>query len=97
MSDAPKAITFVRPDPSQFVLLIAKTRGNGIVTGTENFKPSGTEWATDQDMRDAGYVPLEDAKRAVHRLMIALPPTAPGASEAAREAMDLLGLSETGA
>jgi len=57
---APKAITFIRPDPSEFVLLMAKTRGNGIVVGTENFKPGGTEWATDRDMRDAGYMPTED-------------------------------------
>lgn len=67
MSDAPKPITFIRPDPSQFVLLVAKTRGNGVVVGTENFKPGGCEWATDADLRDAGYVRLEDAVRAVAR------------------------------
>lgn len=62
---APKAITFTRPDPSEFVLLVAKTRGNGIVVGTENFKPGGTEWATDRDMRDAGYMPAMDGRKLV--------------------------------
>jgi hypothetical protein len=65
VSGAPKPITFVRPDPSQFVLLVAKTRGNGIVIGTENFKPSGCEWATDRDMRDAGYMPVADGRKLV--------------------------------
>jgi hypothetical protein len=65
VSGTPKPITFVRPDPSQFVLLVAKTRGNGIVVGTDNFRPAGCEWATDRDMRDAGYMPAADGWKLV--------------------------------
>jgi hypothetical protein len=67
-NDPPAPITFIRPDPSQFVLLVAKTRGNGIVAGTENFKPGGTEWATDRDLRDAGYMPVEDGRKLLELL-----------------------------
>jgi hypothetical protein len=92
MSDPAKPITFIRPDPSQFVLLVAKTRGNGIVAGTDNFKPAGCEWATEQDMRDAGYVSLERAKRALCRF--AAPPDLETAEETSRAVMQILGIAE---
>lgn len=61
MSDA---ITFRRPDPTEFVLLIARVgAGTGNVDpqaarrhGLQHFKPAGTEYATDKDLADAGYV-----------------------------------------
>jgi len=59
-------ITFQRPDPTQFVLLVARV-GPGTTNvdpklahkfGAAAFKPAGTDYATDKDMRDAGYVPI---------------------------------------
>jgi len=57
-NDPAAPITFIRPDPSQFVLLVAKTRGNGIVC----------QRATDRDMRDAGYMPVEDGRKLLELL-----------------------------
>lgn len=52
-----KPISFTRPDPTQFALLVTRAgRGTGTVVGTEYFKPAGCEWATDEDLLAAGYV-----------------------------------------
>ena len=88
----PAPITFVRPDPQPFVLLYAKVRGNGIVLGTENFKPTGTEWAQPEDMRDAGYVLLKDARMAV--LTLASKLRVKQTDEAVVAALQVLGLTE---
>ncbi len=95
MSDSvkpPDPITFIRPDPQPFVILTAKVRGNGIVPGTENFKPTGTEWAQPQDMRDAGYVPLKDARMAV--LTLASKLRVKQTDEAVIAALQVLGITE---
>lgn len=69
-----RRIEFVRPDPTKFVLLVCRTgRGTGVVAGTENFKPGGTEWATDQDLRDAGYVPAHEVIAALRELALDMP------------------------
>jgi len=69
-------VTFVRPDPTTFVLLIARTGpGTGNVSlpgaalrnGAQNFKPAGTDYATDRDLRDAGYVAAAPIREAIDR------------------------------
>jgi hypothetical protein len=53
-------ITFVRPDPTEHALLVCKLGPQwGNLKGTESFKPGGTEWATEEDIADAGYVPKD--------------------------------------
>lgn len=65
----PKALVFVRPDPTQFVLLIGRTGpGTGTVLNTHNFKPTGTEWASEKDLNDAGYVSKDAARRAIRNM-----------------------------
>jgi hypothetical protein len=93
VSGPQKPVTFTRPDPSEFALLVTKVgRGTSTLLGTEHFKPPGCDWATDRDLRDAGYVSLADAKKAVRRVLMLVGPTSPGASEAAREALGILGV-----
>jgi hypothetical protein len=79
------AITFTRPEPTKFVLLVAKTgHGTGTVVGTESFKPSSTEWATEQDLLDAGYVPWMRCARALdllRALQVDLSASPPGAKQ----------------
>lgn len=56
-------ISFVRPDPTEHVLLVAKVGPRyGVIKNTENFKPTGTEFATEDDLREAGFVRKEDAE-----------------------------------
>lgn len=58
-------ITFQRPDPTEFVLLVARVGpGTGNVDpklahrfGAQAFKPAGTDYATEQDLLDSGYIP----------------------------------------
>jgi hypothetical protein len=70
---ATRPIMFTRPDPTRFALLVTKTgRGTGTVVGTENFKPSGCEWATEQDLRDAGYVPADDVRKIAELFVMAI-------------------------
>jgi len=54
-----KPITFDRKLPTEHVLLIARVglRTGEVVVGTAHLKPPGTEYATEGDLRDAGYVP----------------------------------------
>ena len=75
----PDPITFTRPDPTDFVLLVARV-GPGTSNvdpklatkfGAQNFKPSGTDYATAKDMRDAGYVPVCDVTPALAALRAA--------------------------
>jgi len=59
-----KPITFTRSAPAEFGLLTVKTgRGTRTVPGTDNLKPGDTEWATDEDLHDAGYVPVSEVAR----------------------------------
>jgi hypothetical protein len=57
-------ITFQRPDPTEFVLLTARV-GPGTTNvdpklahkfNVQAFKPAGTEYATERDLLDSGYV-----------------------------------------
>ena len=53
-----KRVTFIRPDPTEHALLVAKLGPHyGNIKQTEHLRPAGTEWATEQDLADAGYVP----------------------------------------
>lgn len=61
---APKPITFTRSGPSKFVLLVAKSQESGIVGGAED-TAWRSEWATDRDMRAAGYMPVADGRKLV--------------------------------
>lgn len=66
-------ILFTRPDPTQFALLVVKTgRGTGTVVGTEHCKPGGTEWASDDDLWDAGYTRRDVVSRMANNLEIEL-------------------------
>jgi hypothetical protein len=59
MSDTPrKPITFQRSMPAEHVLLVAKVglRSGETVLGTEHLKPPGTEYASHEDLLEAGYV-----------------------------------------
>ena len=88
MSGPQKPVTFTRPDPSEFALLVTKVgRGTSTLLGTEHFKPPACEWATDADLRDAGYVSLADAKKAV-RL------ASRGTSDGIEQALRVLGVKE---
>lgn len=78
-AEAPEPIVFTRPDPTDFVLLVARV-GPGTSNvdpklaakfGAQNFKPSGTEYATPKDMRDSGYVALRDITPALAALRAA--------------------------
>jgi hypothetical protein len=74
---ASKPITFDRKLPTEHVLLIARVgfRTGEVVVGTAHLKPPGTEYATEGDLRDAGYVPeawREIAVRAYGALVEAL-------------------------
>jgi len=57
-----KAITFERQMPARWVLLVApvadaRRPGSGsTVPGTDSFKPAGSDWATEDDLNQAGYV-----------------------------------------
>lgn len=59
MTDEPEALAFVRPDPQTYVLLIARAGVEGVLLGTKFAKPPGTEYATTEDLADAGYVRQE--------------------------------------
>lgn len=97
MSGPQKPVTFTRPDPSEFALLVTKVgRGTSTLLGTEHFKPPACEWATDKDLRDAGYVPLAKARSAISRLaqVTRRHATTEEARAALAEAMQILGVTE---
>ncbi len=73
-------ITFQRPDPTEFVLLVARVGpGTGNADpklahkfGAQSFKPTGTEYATEKDMRDAGYWSGHEIRRQLQPIHDAL-------------------------
>jgi hypothetical protein len=78
-AEPPQPIVFTRPDPTDFVLLVARV-GPGTSNvdpklaakfGAQSFKPSGTEYATPRDILDAGYVALRDITPALAALRAA--------------------------
>jgi len=85
-------VTFVRPDPTRFVVLIGRLGpGTGTVDpelavrhGVRALRPLNTEYATEEDLWDAGYVSFERVAIAVERL---LPGGARRVLDAVREAM----------
>jgi hypothetical protein len=87
----PGPIIFTRADPTDFVLLVARVGpGTGNVDpglaakfGAKNFKPSGTEYAMREDMREAGYVAVEGLSGLLHRAyeILAHPDASPGDRE----------------
>lgn len=50
-------LVFIRRDPQKYVLLYARVGPDGAILGTENFKPRGTEYATEEEVLALGYVP----------------------------------------
>lgn len=50
-------VTFSRKDPQTYVVLIARAGPEGVLLGTQHFKPAGTEFATTLDLFEAGFVP----------------------------------------
>ena len=78
-ADPSEPIVFTRPDPTDFVLLVARVGpGTGNVDpnlaakfGAQNFKPPGTDYAMPKDMRDAGYVAIRDVSPALAALRAA--------------------------
>jgi hypothetical protein len=51
-------MVFERQDPQKYVLLYARVGAGGVLLGTQHFKPSGTEYATEKEIMDLGYVPV---------------------------------------
>jgi hypothetical protein len=91
MSDTEDPIVFTRPDPTDFVLLVARVGpGTGNVdpklaakANVQSFKPSGTDYATPKDMRDAGYVAVGSLSGLLHQAyeVLAHPDASPGDRE----------------
>ncbi len=61
-------ITFARKDPQTYVILVTRAGPEGVLLGTQHFKPLGCEFATEQDMYEAGYVRAEAAVAALAML-----------------------------
>jgi len=71
---APKRfLSFVRPDPQEYILMYARHGPEGVLVGTsaiplKSFKPPGCEFATPADLADAGFVSMGWRELALHAI-----------------------------
>jgi hypothetical protein len=64
-------VTFQRRDPQTYVVLVARAGPEGVLLGTQHFKPAGTEFATELDLFEAGFARADVLAEALSLL----PPT----------------------